>query len=80
MKTRFQKTEKREHIIACRIRHLLLAWLTATVGECILLPVSVRSMVGLQSLAAMSMPRLLIVTATVFALLEFASRSMRKRV
>ena len=79
MKTRFQKTEKREHIIACRIRHLLLAWLTATVGECILLPVSVRSMVGLQSLAAMSMPRLLIITAIVFVLLEFASRLMRKR-
>ena len=79
MKTRSMKTETTGSRFACRIRHLLLAWLIAAVGECILLPVSVCSMNGLQSLAAMSMSRLLIITGIVFVLLEFVFRRMRNR-
>ena len=61
---------------ASLIRHLLLAWLIAAAAEFLLLPVSLRSMNGLESLAAMSLPRLLIVMGVVLSLLEALSGVM----
>ncbi len=70
MKIEYQKIQKNENKAASLIRHLLLAWLTAATAEYLLLPAQVKTLVGLQSLAAMSLPRLLIVTGIVLALLE----------
>ena len=63
---------------AALIRNLLLAWLTAATAEFLLLPTQMRAMSNLQGLAAMSLPRLLIVTGAVMAFLEGMSRLLPK--
>ena len=59
---------------AALIRRLLLAWLIAAAAEMLLLPAQLRTLNGLQGLAAMSFPRLLIVTGVVLSILESVSR------
>jgi len=76
MKASFVKKRNQENMAASLIRHLLLAWLIAAAAEFLLLPVSLRSMNGLESLAAMSLPRLLIVMGVVLSLLEALSGVM----
>lgn len=56
------------------VRRLLIAWLTAATGEFLLLPAELKTMIGLQALAAMSLPRLLIVMGIVLSLLEGTTR------
>lgn len=65
--------------MASLLRHLLLAWLTAAAAELLLLPAQLKTMNGLQGVAAMSLPRLLIVTGIVLALLEGTSRLLNRR-
>ena len=79
MRGLYQKTEQKTPTAAGLIRHLVLAWLTAAAGEFLLLPESVKTMNGLQALAAMSLPRLLVVTGILLALLEGLSRLMDRR-
>ena len=79
MKALNEKTEQRKPVGAELIRHLVLAWLTAAAGEFLLLPEEVKTMNGLQALAAMSLPRLLVVTLILLALLEGLSRLMDRR-
>jgi len=79
MKTLHQKTEDRKQVLPALLRRVLLAWLTAAAGEFLLLPDGVKTMDSLQALSAMSLPRLLIVTAIVLALLEGVSRLMDHR-
>ena len=77
MKIEYQKkqnTKQNSAGTAGLIRNLLLAWLTAATAEFLLIPAQLRSMNGLQGVAAMSFPRLLIVAGIVFALLEGLSR------
>lgn len=74
MKVEYQKIQKKESGAAILIRHLLLAWLTAAAGEFLLLSANLKTLNGLQGVAAMSLPRLLIVTGIVLALLEGISR------
>ena len=63
---------------AALIRNLLLAWLTAATAEFLLIPAQLRTMSNLQGVAAMSLPRLLIVTGAVLAFLEGISRLLPK--
>ncbi len=79
MKVSFVKKQNKANTAASLIRHLLLAWLIAAAGELLLLPSPLRTMNGLQGLAAMSLPRLLIVTGIVFSLLESLSRLLHRR-
>lgn len=79
MKTLHQKTDHKKPVMPDLIRHLLLAWLTAAAGEFLLLPQAAKTMNGLQALSAMSLPRLLIVTGVVLALLEGISRLMNRQ-
>ena len=79
MKALHQKTEYKKQIAPALLRRLLLAWLTAAAGEFLLLPAGVRTMNGLQALAAMSLSRLLIVTGIVLALLDGISRLVDHR-
>lgn len=79
MNIQYQKFQKKAAIAPALIRRLLLAWITASAGELLLLPAALRSMENLKGLAAMSLPRLLIVTAIVFALLEGISRLIHYR-
>ena len=79
MKALHQKTEYKKQIAPELLRRLLLAWLTAAAGEFLLLPAGVRTMNGLQALAAMSLSRLLIVTGIVLALLDGISRLVDHR-
>ena len=79
MKALHQKNEYKKQIAPALLRRLLLAWLTAAAGEFLLLPAGVRTMNGLQALAAMSLPRLLIVTGIVLALLDGISRLVDHR-
>ena len=79
MKALNEKTEQRKPVGAELIRHLVLAWLTAAAGEFLLLPEEVKTMNGLQALAAMSLPRQLVVTLILLALLEGLSRLMDRR-
>ena len=65
------------HKKAALIRNLLLAWLIAATVEYVTLPTELKSLVGVRSLAAMSFPRLLIVTGIVFVLLMGISRLLR---
>ena len=78
MKTEYLKTQYKGSV-ATLIRHFLLAWLIAAVGEFLMLPGAVRSMNGLQALSAMSLPRLLIVTGVLLAILESISRLLNER-
>ena len=73
MKTAYRKFQN-TGVAPGLIRRLLIAWLTAATGEFLLLPAALRTMTGLQALAAMSLPRLLIVMGIVLALLEGMSR------
>lgn len=77
MKTTYRKFQNININTASLIRHLLIAWLTAATVELLLLPVGLKTMEGLKGLAAMSLPRLLIVTGVVLALLEGISRLVR---
>ena len=79
MNVQYQKFRNKEAVAPSLIRHLLLAWLTAAAAELLLLPAQLRSMDGLKGLAAMSLPRLLIVTGIVLALLEGISRLVDRR-
>lgn len=74
MKVEYQKSENTGHRAASLLRHLLLAWLIAAAAEFLLLDGQLRNLSGLQGLTAMSLPRLLIVTGVVLALLEGVSR------
>ena len=74
MSAKYLKTSTDKNTVASLIRHLLLAWLTAAAGEFLLLPAQAKTMYGLQALAAMSLPRLLIVAGVVLAILEGTSR------
>ena len=80
MRVKYRKERNRASIAPTLLRRLLLAWLTAAAGELLLLPLQLRSMNGLQGLAAMSLPRLLIVTGVVLSLLEGISRLFGRRV
>ena len=73
MKTSHQKYQKM-NIIPPLIRRLLLAWLIAAAAEYLQLSAELKTMTGLKGLASMSLPRLLIVTGIVLALLEGTSR------
>ena len=77
MKIQYKKHENKKKTAAPLIRHLLLAWLTAAAVEMLLLPAQLRTMNGLQGVAAMSLPRLLIVTGILLAILEGTSRLLR---
>ena len=79
MKALHLKTEQRITTAAVFLRRLLLAWLTAAAGELLPLPEEVKTMNGLQALASMSLPRLLVVTIILLALLEGLSRLMDRR-
>lgn len=79
MKVQYQKFHITQNWVASLIRHLLLAWLTAAAGELLLLPAEMRSLKGLDGLGAMSLPRLLVVTGIVLALLEGISRLLSRR-
>ena len=79
MKAQHQKLQNKATIAPALIRHLLLAWLTAATAELLLLPAQLKSMNGLKGLAAMSLPRLLIVMGVVLALLESISRLVDRR-
>ncbi|MBR4289393.1 MAG: DUF2079 domain-containing protein [Oscillospiraceae bacterium] len=79
MKVQYHKFQKKEALAPALIRRLLLSWLTAAAGELLLLPATLRSMTDLKGLAVMSLPRLLIVTGIVFALLEGSARLMDYR-
>ena len=79
MKTEYKKLQNWQKWTASRIRHLLTAWLIAAATELLLLPEQLRSMNGLHGVAAMSLPRLLIVTGISLALLEGISRLMKNR-
>ena len=59
------------------IRHLLLSWLFAALLEYLFLPQSLQSMTQLTGLAAMSFPRLLILTAVFTLALWALSRRYR---
>lgn len=80
MKVEYQKLHTTHSRAASLIRHLLLAWLTAAAAELLLLPAQLKTMNGLLGLAAMSLPRLLIVTGIVLALLEGTARLLRQQV
>lgn len=73
MKTKYRKYQN-TNIAPALIRHLLLAWLIAAAAEYLLLSAELKTMTGLKGLAAMSLPRLLIITGVVLALLEGTSR------
>ena len=77
MKIDYQNKHKSNITAASLIRHLLIAWLTAATVELLMLPAELKSMTGLKGLAAMSLPRLLIVTGIVLTLLEGMSRLLR---
>ena len=77
MKIQYKKNENTRKTAAPLIRHLLLAWLTAAAAELLLLPAELKTMNGLQGVAAMSLPRLLIVTGILMAILEGTSRLLR---
>ena len=70
MNTKCKKIQKEPSVAPVRIRNLLLAWLIAATVEFLVLSVDDRTMTGLRALAAMSFPRLLLVTAVVFLALE----------
>lgn len=80
MKLKHQNNRTGGAIAPSLLRNLLLAWLTAAAGEFLLLPADVKTMNGLQALAAMSLPRLLIVTGAVLALLDSVSRLLGRRI
>lgn len=79
MKVQYSKFQNKETLVPALLRRLLLAWLTAAAGELLLLPAQLKTMNGLKGLAVMSLPRLLIVTAVVFALLEGICRLIDRR-
>ena len=70
MNVEYQKKQNTKQHAARLIRHLLLAWLTAAAAQWLLLPGQLKSLEGLQSLASMSFPGLLLVTGIVLVLLE----------
>ena len=70
MNVEYQKNQNTKQHAARLIRHLLLAWLTAAAAQWLLLPGQQKSLEGLQSLASMSFPGLLLVTGIVLVLLE----------
>ena len=74
MKLTYGLDLKRTGDAASLIRRLLLAWLVAATVEFMLQPADSAGLADLRGLAAMSFPRLLIVTAIVFALQEGISR------
>ena len=79
MKMKYLKSESKVNRTAIVIRHLILSWLIAATGEAFLVPVSQCTMNGVQSLATMSLPRLLIVAGISFVLLEVVFRRMKRR-
>ena len=74
MKVESHNHHKVHTIAASLIRRLVIAWLVAAAAELLLLPAELKTLSGLKGLGAMSMPRLLIVTAAVLAILEGTSR------
>ena len=74
MKISYQKYQNINANAAALIRHLLLAWLSAATIEMLLLPQELKTMRDLRGLGAMSLPRLLIMTGALLALLEGLSR------
>ena len=79
MNVKSGKTENKAGTVPVLVRHLLLAWLIAAVVEFLLVPSDARTMNGLQALAAMSFPRLLLVTAILFLLLEGLTHLIRRQ-
>ncbi len=55
------------------VRHLFLAWLIATFTEYLLVPADVKTMEGIHCIAAMSFPRLLLITCLTAAVLWLVS-------
>ena len=80
MKIEYRKYQNVNKNTASLIRHLLIAWLAAAVIEWLCLPPELKSVEGLKSLAAMSLPRLLIVTGVILALLEGISRLVNRSI
>ena len=79
MKLTYGKNSNRESFTPSLIRRLLLAWLVAATVEFMLQPADSATLDGLRGLAAMSFPRLLIVTGIVLALQEGISRLRPRR-
>lgn len=79
MKVEYQKFQNAQRKSASLIRHLLLSWLTAAAAEFLLLSAQLKNFSTLQGLASMSLPRLLVVTGIVLALLEGMSRLLTHR-
>ena len=79
MKEKFLKTTTKDGAAAAIIFRLLLAWLVAATIEFMFQPADCATLNGLRGLAAMSFPRLMIVTGVVFALLEGISQLRKKR-
>lgn len=73
MKIQYRKFQK-NNIAPPLLRHLLTAWFIAAAAEFMMLPADVKTMTGLKGLGAMSLPRLLIVTGIMVALLDGISR------
>ena len=80
MKLEYRKYQNVNKNTASLIRHLLIAWLVAASVELLALPRDLKTMEGLKGLAAMSLPRLLIVTGVVLALLQGVSRLVHRSV
>ena len=57
MKTAYRKFQN-TGVAPGLVRRLLIAWLTSATGEFLLLPAELKTMIGLQALAARSLPRL----------------------
>ena len=78
MKVQNQKFQNINTAAASLIRNFLIAWLIAAAVEYLSLPSELKSLTGLQGIAAMSFPRMLIVMGVVLVLLEGLSRLLRR--
>ena len=78
MKVQNQKFQNINTAAASLIRNFLIAWLIAAAVEYLSLPRELKSLTGLQGIAAMSFPRMLIVMGVVLVLLEGLSRLLRR--
>ena len=74
MKVQYHNQHKVHIKTTFLIRRLLIAWLAGAAVELLLLPAELKTMVGLKGLAAMSLPRLLIMAGVIFAGLSVLSR------
>lgn len=78
MKVQNQKFRNINTAAASLIRNFLIAWLIAAAVEYLSLPSELKSLTGLQGIAAMSFPRMLIVMGVILVLLEGLSRLLRR--